>query len=150
MRSCAWFVTSAPERTALWCQSDTDPKWSWHTANQKEQDFLQHVEARTYSNISSSKSIYMDLQTIICIVIVPSIHTETIQLHWKRMSSLFSPAGVLITFGLPGKTMAVGLNLRHRRKFWLQLKELFAMLDLSDLISQSARQQLCTSSNILT
>lgn len=33
-----------------------------------------------------SKSIYMDLQTAICIGIVPSIHTNTIQLSWNRTS----------------------------------------------------------------
>lgn len=54
----------------------------------------------SYSNISKFKSIYMDLQTAICIGIVPSIHTNTIQLSWNRMSLLFSPAGVLITLWL--------------------------------------------------
>lgn len=34
----------------------------------------------SYSNISKSKSIYMDLQTAICIGIVPAIHTNTTQL----------------------------------------------------------------------
>lgn len=54
----------------------------------------------SYSNISKFKSIYMDLQTTICIGIVPSIHTNTIQLSWNRTSLLFSPAGVLITLWL--------------------------------------------------
>jgi len=54
----------------------------------KKQDFLWRLlrKHKLFKYFFQSKSIYMDLQTTICIGFVPSTHTNTIQLSWNRTS----------------------------------------------------------------